>query len=117
MRDLWPDRPTTSTNPLDQRKSHYGEGEQPIDRWLKVGWGPISFAIHVDKYLHRPGKSPEHSRESARRYYAMLQELVYEEKYSSIRPHSLSRSVGASHVLEILHSWLTPEEIASLQAK
>lgn len=55
----------------DGRKAHYGDSVQPWDIILASGWGPAFAAANVVKYLRRT-KSPEHSLESARWYYARL---------------------------------------------
>lgn len=53
------------------RKAHYGDGEQPWDVAVRLGWGPVAAAFCVLRYLRRD-KAIEHSRESARWYYARL---------------------------------------------
>lgn len=53
------------------RKAHYGDGEQPWDTIVRLGWGPAFAAANVLKYLRRT-KDPEHSLESARWYYRQL---------------------------------------------
>ena len=53
------------------RKSWYGDGEQPYDTAVRLGWGPAFAATNVLKYIRRT-KAPEHSLESARWYYARL---------------------------------------------
>ena len=55
------------------RKAHYGQGIQPYDIIVAEGWGPAFAAANVVKYIRRT-KSPEHSLESARWYYARLYE-------------------------------------------
>lgn len=57
------------------RQDHYGEGEQPWDTIVRLGYAPQFAAGNVLKYLRRT-KAPEHSLESARWYYARLHELV-----------------------------------------
>lgn len=64
MSELAPDRG-------DGRKVHYGEGKQPLDTMLEMGWAPHFAAGSIIKYLRRT-KSPEHSLESARFYYKLL---------------------------------------------
>lgn len=59
----------------ESRKAHYGDGEQPWDVIVASGWGPAFAAGCVVRYLRRD-KAREHSRESARWYYARLVEGV-----------------------------------------
>lgn len=55
------------------RKHWYGDGEQPWDSIVRLGWGPAFAAANVLKYVRRV-KDPDHSLESARWYYARLYE-------------------------------------------
>lgn len=92
------------------RKAHYGDGEQPWDVIVRLGWGPAFAAGNVLKYLRR-SKHPEHSLESAAWYYARLVEGCSNEagpKGPSPAPWS-----NALHVLE---SELTQEERSRVRA-
>ena len=60
------------------RQDHYSDGEQPWDVIVRLGWGPQFAAGNVLKYLRRT-KEPEHSLESARWYWARLQEMSLAE--------------------------------------
>ena len=64
MSGLWADRG-------DGRKAHYGDGRQPWDVIIELGWEPEWLAGNIIKYLRRT-KEPEHSLESARIYYRRL---------------------------------------------
>ena len=57
------------------RKSHYGSSRQPWDDIKDQGWAPHFAAGNVLKYIRRT-KSPEHSLESARWYWARLDEMI-----------------------------------------
>lgn len=57
----------------EPRKAHYGDGEQPWDVIVRLGWGPAFAASNVIKYLRRT-KNPEHSLESARWYADRLED-------------------------------------------
>lgn len=56
------------------RKAHYGEGRQPWDDIVELGWAPQFAAGSILKYLRR-NKDEEHSLESARWYMLRLHEM------------------------------------------
>lgn len=86
------------------RKSHYGEGEQPWDTIVRLGWGSQFAAANIIKYLRRT-KDVDHSVESARWYHDRLREMAdHEFELGSVR------RVGATRVLDLLGSVLTREE-------
>lgn len=60
------------------RKAHYGDGRQPWDDMVDMGWGPAFAAASILKYMRR-SKDPEHSLESARWYYHQLYKYAAEE--------------------------------------
>lgn len=63
------------------RKAHYGDGEQPWDTMVKLGWAPYFAASSIIKYLRR-NKDHAHSLESAQWYYERLREsdsVVYQD--------------------------------------
>lgn len=79
MSDLAPIR---EGNDAEPRKKHYGDGEQPWDTALKMGWGPVAAAFCVLRYLRRD-KAVEHSLESARWYATRLAEGAFGVRYGS----------------------------------
>lgn len=86
------------------RKAHYGEGEQPWDTGLRLGWAPQAAAFCVLRYLRRD-KAKEHSLESARWYWARL-----------IEKAQGSSALVWYQVLQELRRELTSEELALLGA-
>lgn len=56
------------------RQDHYGDGEQPWDAIVRLGWAPQFAAANIIKYLRRT-KEPKHSIESAKWYWARLCEI------------------------------------------
>lgn len=87
------------------RKAHYGEGEQPWDTAVRRGWAAEFAATNVLKYLRRTGKDPEHSLESAKRYYEWLVKLAIK---------GVKNAAIASLVLGELHEELTADEKKTL---
>lgn len=83
-----------------KRKAHYGDGEQPWDIIVRMGWGAPFAAGNVIKYLRRT-KDPEHSLESARWYYDRVIEI------QAVSP-------AAVLVFDALLAELTNEEIKRL---
>lgn len=70
---VFPDRKETGQDG-SVRKAHYGEGRQPWDDIKAAGWAPEFSAGCILRYLRRT-KDSEHSIESARWYWARLQEM------------------------------------------
>ena len=68
------------------RKSRYGAGRQPWDDIKDAGWGPAFAAGNVLKNLRR-SKEPEHSLESAKWYWARLNEEAAKEPWGVHAPH------------------------------
>lgn len=75
----YPDRPQPGAAG-EPRKAHYGDGEQPWDAIVRLGWGPAFAAGNVLKYLRRT-KDPEHSLESARWYWRRLEERFLDDAW------------------------------------
>lgn len=83
------------------RKAHYGDGEQPWETIVRLGWGAQFAAANVLKYLRRT-KEPEHSLESARWYFRQLS--AYADR----------AEVGFHEALMLLVDELTPDSVARL---
>lgn len=96
--------PTHIAEDGTQRKSRYGTGRQPWDDIKDLGWAPHFAAGNVLKYLRRT-KDREHSIESARWYWARLNEMAQSDRWP----------FHARGNIEILNSRLTEEEKALLQ--
>lgn len=95
-----PDRETPGADGT-VRKAHYGDGVQPWDLIVAAGWASEFAAGCVLRYLRRT-KDPEHSLESARWYWARLNELAGRNQ--------------ARYVLGTLLSVLTDDERSKLDA-
>jgi|SRR5882762_5594637 len=91
------------------RKVHYGEGEQPWDTALRLGWAHHFAATNVLKYLRR-AKDEEHSLESAKIYYEWLYELGIPNGKFGI----YTQSSSAWFAFKDLNNELTTEEQAKL---
>ena len=89
------------------RKAHYGEGEQPWDTMLRLGWAIPFAAGCVLRYLRRD-KDPAHSLESARWYYQQLYRLAA-DNYLPLRLSTAEIS-EAQIVFRTLNDELTEEE-------
>lgn len=98
-------------NRSDGRKTHYGDGKQPLDTILELGWAPQFCAGNVVKYLRR-SKDEEHSRESAGFYYKLLGKLALKDIAGQ---HGTKRDcIGANHILRELQRELTLDELSLL---
>lgn len=105
---------------MSERKEWYGEGRQPWDDILELGWGPEFAAANVLKYLRR-SKSPEHSLESAQWYFRELCKMALADLWAGIDntvqlkqgPYK-SKTRGAARVLVALIPTLKPEEVSRL---
>jgi hypothetical protein len=86
------------------RKVHYGDGRQPWDDIVELGWAPEFAAANILKYLRRT-KDPEHSLASARWYLAALRNLVADRDRAAI--------VAYAQIAQVL----TLEEITRLEGK
>jgi len=98
------------------RKAHYGDGEQPWDVIVRLGWGPAFAAGNVLKYLRR-SKHPEHSLESAAWYYARLVEGCAQEPQmgASTRRYKFIPMKPWSAALHTLEDELTQAERARVR--
>lgn len=99
------------------RKAHYGDGEQPWDVIVRLGWGPAFAAGNVLKYLRR-SKHQEHSMEIAAWYYARLVEGCAQEPQmgASTRRYKWVPMKPWSAALYNLENELTQEERARVRA-
>jgi hypothetical protein len=104
-----------TTHPDDRgipRMDHYGEGRQPFDDILDAGWAPKFAAGNVLKYLRRT-KAPEHSLESARWYWARLNEMAA----GALRPLALQSNPDYPYsVLARGHDLHSRQVLAKLRA-
>lgn len=86
------------------RKSHYGEGRQPIDDMYDEGWAVGFMAGSILRYLRRT-KDTVHSLESARRYNSWLSALAKRG------------DEDAKRAIERLSDILTPDEVSRLSCE
>lgn len=93
-----PDEPARS----DGRKTHYGDGRQPLDDIVDAGWGPGFVCGNILKYLRRT-KTPERDLEAARWYWKYL-------------THMAITLGDFARAQETLRTLLTEDEIARLEA-
>lgn len=93
------------------RKAHYGDGRQPWDDMVDLGWAPYFAAASILKYVRR-AKDPEHSLESARWYYAQLYKYATQE----IQDHRADFRHW-SHCLKGLEGILTQDELVRLRCE
>lgn len=96
------------------RKAHYGDGEQPWDVIVLMGWGPAFASGNVLKYLRR-SKHPEHSLESAAWYYARLVEGMIKELKSGKDYIDYTPKLSWSAAFHMLECELTQEERARVR--
>lgn len=92
------------------RKAHYGDGIQPWDTMVTLGWAPYFAAASILKYVRRT-KDPEHSLESARWYYAQLYKFAAAEGKVYPRPGS----GPCERILGTLEGELTQDELERLR--
>ena len=55
-----------------QRQPYYGEGRQPLDDIIELGWGPAFCAGNVLKYLRRNKHTDQMKDIDKARWYASL---------------------------------------------
>lgn len=79
-----------------KRKDHYGSGKQPWDTIKEMGWAAPFAAANVLKYLRR-SKDPEHSLESARWYYARLDDMSSHDYAGTIKHNLLMELTSEEH--------------------
>lgn len=63
----------------DGRTAHYGDGEQPWDTCLPLGWAQYGAAFSILRYLRR-SKTPERDLAAAKVYLGWLYELAQLDK-------------------------------------
>jgi hypothetical protein len=86
------------------RKKHYGDGKQPWDTMVELGWAPVFAAACALKYVRRyRSKNGEDDLDKGRWYYARLTELV------------ASGGTNVAIIVMQLERELTPTELALLR--
>lgn len=88
------------------RKAHYGDGKQPWDTIVEMGWGAEFAAANVIKYLRRT-KDVDHSIQSARWYYSRLKEMISRDAGSR-------NSAAAAEIMKKLMGELTDAEFTKV---
>lgn len=104
---IFPDRIERDANGI-VRKAHYGDGRQPWDDIVDMGWAPHFAAGCILRYLRRT-KDTEHSLQSARWYWDRLIELT---RATGKRP--MAMVVDARQTKEALAAVLTDSELRAL---
>lgn len=89
------------------RKSHYGDGEQPWDIIVRLGWAPLFAASNVLKYLRRT-KDVEDSLKKAQWYWNEL------EKFANGCEDDFDNRYWSAMCIGILKDELTDAEFISI---
>lgn len=92
------------------RKAHYGDGRQPWDDMVDLGWAAHFAAASILKYLRR-SKDPEHSLESAQWYYNQL----YQHAAAEAKVYPRPGSGPWERVLGALEKALAKDELKRLR--
>lgn len=92
------------------RQDHYGQGRQPWDDILELGWGPHFAAANVLKHLRRT-KDLGHSLQSAQWYWDRLIEMRDSKGFGLRR--SLLR-MSSARIVRTLILVLTEDELTLL---